>query len=265
MNLEPRIHTGPPPPLDLANLPPTVQSSPDLNPSMESNEDVPEMDMEADSGLSNTLKYQAIRNSRGRNLWEALSETSSLAGNRVTPPPPAFLPRGSSSGISEDINMDSPSLSAGSGNTTMYGPVTGPGLGGNGSDSQRSELQQPSSLNGIPPTAAEITRRINNKRRRDDDFDSMSFKRRAVSPGMSAHNSPIMQSPLQRDVGSWSSRPGSNQGVEKASGPPSENGSTGANNGVGAGSSRPISSAKGRIGLQGMTDTNDGLMRMSIE
>ena len=139
------------------------------------------------------------------------------------------------------------------------------------SDGQRSDTPQQTiagfaSHGGIPPTAAEITRRINNKRRRDDDFDPTSFKRRAVSPGVSVHNSPIMQSPLQRDMAPWGSRPGSNHGGEKASATPSDAGSSAGNNNTSnSNGGRPVNGAKGRVGFQGMVDTNDGLMRMSIE
>lgn len=220
--------------------------------------------MMTDSNLSSSFKKQAFMNSKGKNFWDTFSETSSINGTRVTPPPPAFLPRGSSSGISEDVNMDSPS--AGSATTSVFEPRTGFPFGPNVSDNQRPDAAQQQatstfgSQGGIPPTAAEITRRINNKRRRDDDFDPVSFKRRAVSPGMSVHNSPIMQSPMQRDMAPWGSRPGSNHGGDKQSATPSDNGSSAGNNGA-----RPINGPKGRVGFQGMVDTNDGLMRMSIE
>ncbi|KAI1454408.1 hypothetical protein F4805DRAFT_439484 [Annulohypoxylon moriforme] len=264
MDLEPRIPPGQTPALDIPNQS-TTQSSPNLNTAQESLDDIPEDDMMTDSGLSSSFKQQAMKNLK-KNFFETFSETGSVGGNRVTPPPSYFMPRGSSSGMSEDVNMDSPSLSAGSSNVNPFN--LGPGIGmttggGPGSESQKSDTPQPASAplsqgGSIPPTAAEITRRINNKRRRDDDFDPHSFKRRAVSPGMnSVHNSPITQSPLQRDM-PWGSRPGSNHGGDKASGTPSENGSSG-------GSGRPINGAKGRVGFQGMVDTNDGLMRMSIE
>ncbi|KAI2472846.1 hypothetical protein F4781DRAFT_382114 [Annulohypoxylon bovei var. microspora] len=264
MDLEPRIPPGPPPILEMPSMS-TTQSSPNLTTAQESLDDIPEDDMMTDSGMSSSFKQQAMKNLK-KNFFETFSETSSVGGNRVTPPPSAFMPRGSSSGMSEDINMDSPSLSAGSNNINPFnlGPGIGMATGGLGSDSQKSDTPQPASAplsqgGSIPPTAAEITRRINNKRRRDDDFDPHSFKRRAVSPGMnSVHNSPITQSPLQRDM-PWGSRPGSNHGGDKASGTPSENGSSGGNGG------RPINGAKGRVGFQGMVDTNDGLMRMSIE
>ncbi|RYP76279.1 hypothetical protein DL771_001898 [Monosporascus sp. 5C6A] len=212
-----------PPPLD---IPQAATGSPNLNTTREGLDDITEDDMMTDS---------------------------------------AFLPRGSSSGISEDVNMDSPSLSAGSANTSVWGHGAGFTLGGNGTDNQRSDMARQTtpgfgSQGGIPPTAAEITRRINNKRRRDDDFDPVSFKRRAVSPGMSVHNSPIMQSPMQRDGAPWGSRPGSNHGGDKHSATPSDSGNSAGNNG-----GRAVNGPKGRVGFQGMVDTNDGLMRMSIE
>lgn len=218
--------------------------------------------MMADSGLrlSSSFKQQVLKNSKGKTFWDTFSESSSI-GTRTTPPPPPILPRGSSSGVSEDVSMDSPSLAA----TAAF--VNG--LFPSNSDSQRSETPQPSQAGPLPPSAAEITRRINNKRRRDDDFDPVSFKRRAVSPGMSLNNSPVMQSPLQRDVAPWGSRPGSNGGDKGGSGTASESGSLGgtpgaAPNGSQGANGRPNGN-KGRVGYQGMVDTNDGMMRMSIE
>ncbi|KAI3329973.1 hypothetical protein F4824DRAFT_353982 [Ustulina deusta] len=272
MDLEPRIPPGAPTlPLETSNIP-TAQSSPKFGTTQEPFDEIPDDDLMSDSALSSSFKQQAMKNSKGKNFWDTFSETGSINGTRITPPPPVILPRGSSSGISEDINMDSPSMSAGSGNTGLFGP--GMGFHSHGSDSQKSETPQPtasatpSQTGSIPPTAAEITRRINSKRRREDDFDPHIFKRRAVSPGMSVHNSPIMQSPLQRDNMPWGSRPGSNHGGDKVSGTPSENGSSGGsnnNNNNTSNAGRPISGAKGRVGFQGMSDTNDGLMRMSIE
>ncbi len=273
INLEPRvappttatsIAAVAPPPLEIPNVS-TASTSPNLNTTREGLDDITEDDLMTDSGLSGSFKKQAFMNSKGKNFWDTFSETSSINGTRVTPPPPAFLPRGSSSGISEDVNMDSPSLSAGSATTSVFEPRAGFPFNVNGNDSQRTDIsQQPTSVfgsqGGIPPTAAEITRRINNKRRRDDDFDPGSFKRRAVSPGMSVHNSPIMQSPMQRDMAPWGSRPGSNHGGDKHSATPSDNGSS-----AGNGGGRPVNGPKGRVGFQGMVDTNDGLMRMSIE
>ncbi|KAI2633390.1 hypothetical protein GGS21DRAFT_520544 [Xylaria nigripes] len=269
MDLEPRIPPGAPLQSYIPDTP-VAHSSPKFNSTNEPFDEIPEDDPMSDSVLSSSFKQQVMRNSKGRNFWDAFSETGSANGTRATPPPPTILPRGSSSGFSDDVNMDSPSMSAGSGNTGLFG--TGIGILAHGSDSQKSGTPHPTTsatpwqgTGSVLPTAAEITRRINTKRRREDDFDPHIFKRRAVSPGMSAHNSPIMQSPLQRDNMPWGSRPGSNHGGDKASGTPSENGSSAGNSGGASSAGRPITGAKGRVGFQGMNDTNDGLMRMSIE
>ncbi|KAK0617082.1 hypothetical protein B0T14DRAFT_257001 [Immersiella caudata] len=220
----------------------------------------------------------ALKNSKGKLFWDGFPEG---APPRITPPPPSFgAARASSSGLSaDDISMDSPSASSNSQNpfALLGSAFTTTSSSGNGTPQPQSQpiAASQGSSTGIPglsstttapvpvpgpPTAAEITRRINSKRRRDDDFDPVSFKRRAVSPGMSAHNSPVMQSPLQRDMAPWGSRPGSvggdtvgKTGSGSGSGAPSENGS-------GAGNR-----TKGRIGFQGMVDTNDGITRLSIE
>ncbi|KAF5538097.1 hypothetical protein FMEXI_9576 [Fusarium mexicanum] len=231
MELEPRI-----PQSNLESTQSTTApSSPNLT-QQEGLNDVPEDDIMGDisMGLSSSFKQHAIKNSKGKTFWDTFSESSSTGGARTTPPPAAFLPRGSSSGISEDVAMDSPSVGGATNGGTQ------------------------------PPTAAEITRRINSKRRRDDDFDPVSFKRRAVSPGMSVHNSPVMQSPLQRDGMSWGSRPGSNGGDKAGSSAPSEAGSTPGNL-SGSSSAAGRLNSKGRVGFQGMIDTHDGIMRMSIE
>lgn len=96
---------------------------------------------------------------------------------------------------------------------------------------------------------------------RDDDFDPYFFKRRAVSPGMSLQNSPILpQSPLQRDGAFWGMQtrygretPGTQTVGDRIS-----------SGGSASSGSVPTPTAK-RVGLQGMSDTNDGLMNMSIE
>ncbi len=249
MDLEPTRH----PSLSASG---TALSSPSIGPTQDSLGDIPEDDIMADSsstpstdkGLSSSFKQQAIRNSKGIKFWNTFSDE-----RHRTPPPPGLLLRGSSSGISDDIPMESPSLS------TTSSSVYGAGFVFQSSDLLDSQIPPPSpTLSVTPqagslPTAAEITRKVNNKRRRDDDFDPTSFKRRAVSPGMSVQNSPVMQSPMQRDVNPWGTRPSSNSGSsggEKANG--------------GAEGSGRVNGTK-RIGFQGMVDTNDGLMKMSIE
>lgn len=175
------------------------------------------------STLSSSFKQQAMRNSKGSHFWETFSDDTGRT------PPPNFLPRQSSSGVSEDISSDSPALST--------PPSSFVPLATSHSSPSRSSTPQPA-----PPPAPEFAKKVNSKRRREDDFDPTSFKRRAVSPGMSVQNSPVLQSPMQRD--SWGNRPPSNG----EQGKPAPNGG-------------PLK----RVGFQGMVDTNDGLMKMSIE
>ncbi|KAK3381650.1 hypothetical protein B0H63DRAFT_211252 [Podospora didyma] len=296
MDLEPRI-----PPSHSAAT--TALSSPNLT-THDSMEEVPEDVMMIDPtvgggslGLTGgTFKQQAMRNSKGKGFWDTFSDSGSAP--RITPPPPPFglLARGSSAGLSlEDVSMDSPSAS--SNGASQNNPFMLPGGAQTTTSSSGNGTPQPLICNGGnaaaggggggmpsvpgPPTAAEITRRINSKRRRDDDFDPVSFKRRAVSPGMSVHNSPIMQSPLQRDMAPWGtgSRPGSVGGDTatkpgSASGAPSENGSGSGGGGGSSGNgnnsnsnrlSMSGNSHKVRVGFQGMVDTNDGITRLSIE
>lgn len=274
MDLEPRIPAAPS----------TAHSSPQLA-TQDTMDDVPDEPMLMDAGgglgLASSFKQQARRNAKGSKFWDTFSESSSAGASRTTPPPPAFLPRGSSSGISnDDVNMDSPSAASGPGPNAFGGggifPFPMTTTSSSGGDTPRDGGASQSGGSVPPPSAAEITRRINTKRRRDDDFDPVSFKRRAVSPGMSVHNSPVMQSPLQRDNLPWgggASWPGGN-GQDRAgggSGAPSEagrqQGGGGANNNNGG--ERPgggrSSGSKGRVGYQGMVDTNDGITRLSIE
>ncbi|CAH0052753.1 unnamed protein product [Clonostachys solani] len=227
---------------------PTSTTAPGLSsPNQENLDDIPEDDMMGDLalGLSSSFKQQAMKNSKGKNFWDTFSDSGSVNGGRTSPPPLALqiLPRGSSSNIYDDMTMDSPSLAVAPGFAQI-----------------RQEMQFPQNQ---PPSAAEITRRINNKRRRDSDFDPVSFKRRAVSPGMSVHNSPLVQSPMQRDAGHLHSRPSSNSGEKNGSSAPSESGSNGGASANATSGARV--NGKGRVGFQGMVDTNEGIMRMSIE
>lgn len=187
---------------------------------------------------SSTFTHQAIRHTGGPSFWNNLDE-------RMRTPPPSIAPRESSSGVSDDINMDAPLSSIRS--TIPPQNAVKP------SYSQES-------LPSAPQTTVFELPRKGNKRMRDDDFDPNYFKRRAVSPGLSLQNSPILpQSPLQRDSGWWGT-PKSNRevpSVQVAGERISSNGSAGSVNGT-PGPTK-------RVGLQGMTDTHDGLMNMSIE
>lgn len=253
------VDPEPPRPTPPMNM---TQSSPNM-PVQDSLDELSEDAMMMDNApmLSSSFKQQAQKNSKGRMFWETFSETSSVGGARTTPPPPAPH-RGSSSGM-DDMTMDSPSTNSNpSGANGFIFPMT--------TTSSETHTPQPSSLPPLaehaPPSAAEIARRFNmGKRRRDDDLDFVdagNFKRRAVSPGMSVANSPIMQSPMQ--YAPWGPRPGSGDksgsgsGGGSGTGPPSESG----------GDKRPGAAAtthKGRVGFQGMIDTNDGITRLSIE
>ncbi|ESZ92423.1 hypothetical protein SBOR_7182 [Sclerotinia borealis F-4128] len=218
MDLEPSRHAS-------ISTTDTTRSSPILGASQDFLPPIggmPEDDLMVDasnSQPSGSFKQQVIRNSKGKEYWESFTDENSR-----TPPPPNFHPRDSSSGMSEDISLE----------THLSTPLN---LHRRNSDSSPSRSSTPQTVEPI--------RKITHKRRRDDDLDPTSFKRRAVSPGMSVHNSPVMQSPMQRDTAPWGVRPNSN-------GEPG-NGKSGL--GVGG----------RRVGFQGMVDTNDGLMKMSIE
>lgn len=85
------------------------------------------------------------------------------------------------------------------------------------------------------------------------------MKRRAVSPGVSVQNSPIIsQSPAQRDTGSW----GNAKNGRETSISGQSNGER--SNSGGSMSMTPTLGPK-RVGLMGMENANDGLMKMSIE
>lgn len=231
----------------------TAHSSPMFGPSvLDALEDIPEDDIMADTStpsaenqLSSSFKQQAMRNSKGKDFWDTFEGET-----HRTPPPHPLLPRGSSSGMSDDISMMTP--------PSMF-QMPSVERAETASSSGRSSTPQP----GLPPSAAEITRKVNNKRRRDDDFDPSSFKRRAVSPGISVHNSPVIQSPMQRDVNPWGAKLTSGGG-DKVVGGSGKDGIVVLDR---ADEAKRIVVGNGvkRVGFQGMENANDGLMNMSIE
>lgn len=183
-----------------------------------------------------SFKQQVVRNSKGPGFWEGFED------RKYRTPPPQFPTRESGSAVNDDVSMDSQAF--GVGNFSMPSQARDP------TDTQsQGRSASPTRATSQLPAAIDI-RRVNNKRRRDDDFDPISFKRRAVSPGMSVHNSSVIQSPMQRDGNPWGTRPPSNSGSDK---------------GVIESQSSGRASGTKRVGLQGMTDTNDSLMNMSIE
>ncbi|KAL9077276.1 MAG: hypothetical protein Q9157_003441 [Trypethelium eluteriae] len=230
---------------------PNGSSSPNLTPTIPESaegdsvdEDGMRIDIpttETDNPFGNLVRDASIH-SDAKVFW------NNPDGGMRTPP----MHRGSSSAVGEDINADSLS-SITTGQISSATPAT-----------QSIETFQRDAQAGTPqlpslPTPAEMAKKVS-KRRRDDDFDVTSFKRRAVSPGMSVQNSPILaQSPSQRDGGWWpqskASREGSSEG--KAQGERSNSASS-------MTSSTQVPGPK-RVGMQGMTDTHDGLMKMSIE
>ncbi|KAL8685190.1 MAG: hypothetical protein Q9218_007913 [Villophora microphyllina] len=234
--------------LNLApSQPTTTYSSPVIQPAtagpIEGLVDIPE-DITMDSDISasrrsssSTFTQHAMRNSAGLGFWNNFDE-------RMRTPPPTF-PRESSSGVSDDIAMDTPQSSIMS--STPQPSTVKP--------ANRSESRS------TTPQLSSDNLRKGNKRMRDDDFDPSFFKRRAVSPGMSLQNSPILpQSPLQRDGGFWGMQPRYGRetpGSQVVGDRISSGGSASSGSG-------PPPTTK-RVGLQGMSDTNDGLMNMSIE
>ncbi len=184
---------------------------------------------------SSAFTSQAIRNSGGVSFWNNFDE-------RMRTPPPPMLPRSNSSAISDDMNIDRD-------NTPQSSVLsTTPQQSQQSGFIRSQEASQPSGPQ--MPTTFEIPRK-GNKRMRDDDFDPTYFKRRAVSPGLSVQNSPV----LPQSPGWWGT-------------PPPAKAERGASNGSNGGSQSGGGCVGGqpkRVGMQGMNDTNDGLMNMSIE
>lgn len=164
----------------------------------------------------------AKRNSAGLGFWNAFD-------SRYRTPPPALFPRESSSGLSDetmDTINDNPTLQH--------------------LHRSRSRSTTPLASNG--PSAEEVTWKVNKKRRRDDGLDSSSFKRRAVSPGMSVQSSPVLsQSPVLNGSKDWGKPP------------PKMNHSERSNSGS------SLNSGVKRVGLQGISDAHESFMSMSID
>ncbi|MCJ1282455.1 hypothetical protein MMC26_001778 [Xylographa opegraphella] len=189
---------------------------------------------------SSSFTQQAIKNSAGADFWNRFD-------GRTRTPPPASFARGSSSSMSDEMSMDTPASSSLTLTPQQY---TVPSQCVSRS---RSSTPQP------PLMASEVTRKLG-KRRRDDDLDPNVFKRRAVSPGVSLQNSPILPpSPAQRESGWWAMQARANREVLNGHAAGERANSSGGNNGT-----SNLGPPK-RVGFHGMNDTNDGLMNMSIE
>lgn len=237
----------------------TAHSSPTLQPVIESLEGIPE---NSALGLDN-----GGFGSNNRGLFGAFGRHASIGGGREfwnnfnvdtrTPPPP--FPRGSST-ISEDVNMDSPTVSTPS--TSVF-PLS---LAPSNSDMQvkTSRASTPAAQPATAGPSAADGLRKQNKRRRDDDLDMSSTKRRAVSPGVSVQNSPILsQSPGQRgDLWGQPTPKPNREGTNGTNGHPT--GERSNSNGSVAGSMTPSLGPK-RVGMQGMNDMQGMTEKMSIE
>ena len=250
----------------------TSMSSPTLLPAVaETEQEGFGKDLEGETsenrGLGMSFATHANRNSGGMGYWNRLDVLTQ------TPPPP-FV-RQSSSAMS-DTYMDSPATDS---NTFWRRPRT------RSSVSDASEAVLPSSNSAIPAGVSDDMHLKKFKRRREDDFDIATIKRRAVSPGVSAQNSPVLtHSPSQRDInGSWGlpperkdtkDTPSLNNEVS-ASGSlsqphtqPSRPGSVGSTMSIASsgtlGPGNMVNQGK-KLGLQPMASTHDGLMKMSIE
>ncbi|PKX95345.1 uncharacterized protein P174DRAFT_386740 [Aspergillus novofumigatus IBT 16806] len=182
---------------------------------------------------------EAHRNSAGAEFWNTFDE-------RYRTPPPSVRTLGPSAMSEDDIAMDiTPSTTLGSSTAEFAKPYDRPG-----------------SRSSTPHASFPAMTEINRKRRREDDFDPNLFKRRAVSPSMSVQSSPVMpNSPAVKDTGHniWGPPPKSNLGSlfpDRLNGEhPARNTSNTSHSG------QPLK----RVGLQGMTEANDGFMNMSIE
>lgn len=182
-----------------------------------------------------SFSRQAERNSDGLRFWNNFDR-------RHHTPPPRLLAKKSSSALSDDLSMDSASTSQATSNSGIGI------LGGRYQTESESRSRSSTPLACNAPTAGEAARKANNRKRgRDDDLDPSSFKRRAVSPGMSVQSSPVLQhSPGFNGDKAWGQMPPPKTSTERS-------------NSHGAGASNK------RVGLQGMVETNDSLMNMSID
>lgn len=218
---------------------PMLEAFPSLTPSGPSGAELDAENASAKSEVTvpseNNFSHQAIRNSAGAEFWDSFDERY-----RTPPPPPRHT--GPSSISEEDTAMDmTPS-------TTTDIP---------------KPWERPSSRSSSTPLASYAAQA--KKRRREDDFDPNVLKRRAVSPSMSVQSSPVLPlSPVVRDAASnyniWG--PPS----KLALGPlfPERQGNNNHNENGGRSTAAHTGTLK-RVGLQGMNETNDGFMNMSIE
>lgn len=244
------------------------QTSPTLVPNMstgaggEGLEDIPEdstMGLDLDKNTRGTsmpnFSRQASRNSEGTSeYWNRFGK------DFRTPPPPIFPPHRGSSGFSVTgyMDMDSPAAEPQTRSESL-------------ASTQGEDLSLTLTTSNSATAAAAAPIKKFGKRAREDDFDVSSIKRRAVSPSLSVGGSPVVASRAERDgIGGGWNKDGSLQLSRDNSmnGTVDHGGQLRSDSGGSAGQAglpgMPIAKGK-RVGLQNMTDTNDGLMKMSIE
>ncbi|KIW04180.1 uncharacterized protein PV09_04493 [Verruconis gallopava] len=249
-----------------ANSSPTLQAVDSLADALQGipEENQTSLESKPAKGLFGTFSRQSNSRRDVQELWNSLDRT------HRTPPPPSFFPRlSSSTTMSDDVSMDSPVISTPTGSVFPWAVPSKEAATNSVATPRAStpQAQTTGTTNAInaPLTAAEGIRKAN-KRRRDDDLDIASMKRRAVSPGVSVGNSPILsQSPSQRsDVWGQSSkttRQESNGSATNGGGSLHEKSSS---NGSMSVTQTPLLGPK-RVGLQGMTDMQGMTEKMSIE
>ncbi|OJD13464.1 hypothetical protein AJ78_06075 [Emergomyces pasteurianus Ep9510] len=185
----------------------------------------------------------------GHHKTSGIGRLSAFDNRYQTPPPQSSsstIQAICSSTSTSDTTMQTPPLTTFPGAPTDQRTTT--------TINSIAQLSTPHAATGPSRVEAEASRK-NNKRRRDEMIDMHTFKRRAVSPGMSVQNSPVASS---SQSGSSLSKETSRLG----SGPPGQE--------QGRQSKSPATSAltagtMKRVGMQGMNETNDGLMNMSID
>ncbi|KAK5167011.1 uncharacterized protein LTR77_007740 [Saxophila tyrrhenica] len=241
----------------------TAQSSPSLLPAVpEAIQEDFENNLDGDNsassgnakGLGMNFATHANRNSGGLKYWNRFDPSL-----QRTPPPPVSFTRAGSSTMS-DINMDSEPNNT---NTPLWRRPRA-----RSSASDASEALVPNS-SGMQAAGVNDDMHIKKfKRRREDDFDIATIKRRAVSPGMSAQNSPVLQthSPSQKDGGmAWGMPPERKEKEPSNTMMPSQQSSRHGSGGSSVSLPGGVAGTGKKLGLQGMNDTNDGLMNMTID
>lgn len=248
----------------------TAQSSPNLLPAvLESAQEDFGHELEAESlnghsqaarGLGMNFAAHASRNSGGMDYWTRFDPST----QRTPPPPPSNFLRQSSSMMSDISLLDSSDAAS----TPLYRRPRA-----RSSASDASEAFVPPSQ--PQPAAMNDDMHLKKfKRRREDDFDIATIKRRAVSPGMSAQNSPVLtHSPSQKEANAAWGQPPERRREDGSSLPGSQNGQVSRQGSGGSlasmGTLTPVVSGGGpggrKLGLQGMVDTNEGLMNMSLD